>query len=64
MAEYRRVYYKGGVYFFTVVTYHRRPIFKDPAAIEQLQDTIRSVQAKYPFEIVAFVILFDHLHYI
>ena len=43
MAEYRRVYYKGGVYFFTVVTYHRRPIFKDPAAIEQLQDTIRSV---------------------
>jgi len=64
LAEYHRVYQKGGMYFFTLVTFQRRPIFNDAAAIKLLENTIRSVQVKYPFEIVAFVILLDHLHYV
>jgi putative transposase len=37
MPNYRRVYLPGGIYFFTLVTYCRRPLFKDPANVELLR---------------------------
>ncbi len=62
--EYRRVYIKGGTYFFTLVTYHRRPIFSTPKSIEILNDAIQYTNDRMPFEIVASAILPDHMHFI
>jgi putative transposase len=60
--HYRRVRIEGGTYFFTVVTYKRRPIFKDPHFVETLIRSIADVRAAHPFDIPAQVILHDHLH--
>ena len=60
--RYRRVRIEGAIYFFTVVTYKRRPIFRDPDAVAKLMTAITSVQASHPFEISAQVVLPDHLH--
>jgi putative transposase len=62
MPNYRRYYVPGGTYFFTVVTDWRRPLFADEAARVKLQSAIDEIQAKRPFEIVATVLLPDHLH--
>lgn len=62
--HYRRVFVPGGTYFFTLVTYQRRPIFSTPAAIEQLRNAFRYILERMPFTIVASVILPDHMHFI
>lgn len=62
MSNYRRAFEPGGVYFFTVVTHDRRPLFNDPAAIDHLRAAFRYVTQRRPFEIDALVILPDHLH--
>ena len=62
MAGYRRWYIPGGTYFFTLVTYQRRPLFQDPSARELLGGLIREQARRTPFETVAIVLLWDHLH--
>jgi len=62
MAEYRRWYQPGGTYFFTVVTYRRQSLFKSPLARKLLREAIRKVQEELYFEVVAQVLLYDHLH--
>jgi putative transposase len=62
MADYRRWYINGGTYFFTLVTYQRRPLFKDPAARKLLGDLMRQQADQMPFQTVAIVLLWDHLH--
>jgi putative transposase len=62
MPEYRRVYLKGGTYFFTVVTYKRIHVFKNVPAIRLLNDCIKATMQNYPFKINAMVILPDHVH--
>ena len=60
--RYRRAYQPGGSFFFTVVTARRRPIFSSATAVDVLRDAFRAVRQKRPFDIVAIVILPDHLH--
>jgi putative transposase len=62
--NYRRVYIKGGTYFFTLVTYKRYPIFSTQRAIDFFDEAIRYTEKRMPFDIVASVILPDHLHHI
>ena len=62
--KYRRIFIPGGMYFFTVVTYNRQPIFIAPAAVELLRFSFRYTMVRHPFTIVASVILPDHLHFI
>jgi putative transposase len=62
MSNYRRVYISGGTYFFTLVTYGRQPIFADDNRVEQLRRSFREVKAKRPFDLLAAVVLRDHLH--
>jgi putative transposase len=62
--EYRRVYVKGGTYFFTLVTYNRHPILSTQRSIEILSDAIQYVADRMPFEVVASAILPDHMHFI
>ena len=60
MKRYKRYYKDGGLYFFTVVTYHRKRLLID--YIERLRESFRIVITKMPFKIDAIVVLPDHLH--
>jgi putative transposase len=60
--HYRRTYHAGGVYFFTLVTAGRRPIFSDPAAVNALRSSLQNVALTHPFRTLAFVLLPDHYH--
>jgi len=62
VSHYRRYYVAGGTYFFTVVTYQRRPILTTDLARRCLREAIREVQAKWPWKVLAMVLLPDHLH--
>ena len=59
--RYRRAQIPGGTYFFTVNLADR----SSRLLVEQvatLRDAVRSVKSRHPFEIVAWVVLPDHLH--
>ena len=62
MTRYRRAVVAGGTYFFTVVTYRRRPFLTDEEPRRWLREVIKETRADYPFEIDAWVLLPDHLH--
>ncbi|ADE15902.1 protein of unknown function DUF1568 [Nitrosococcus halophilus Nc 4] len=62
MPNYRRLYIEGGAYFFTVVTYERRPLFADEDTVLQLKQAFRHVKAQLPFVMEAIVVLPDHFH--
>jgi REP element-mobilizing transposase RayT len=62
MSYYRRAYIPGATFFFTVVTYHRRPILCDAPVRAALRDAVKTVQSRHPFTIDAWVLLPDHLH--
>jgi putative transposase len=62
MPEYRRAFQPGGMFFFTLVTHHRRPLFANGAARALLGQAFRLVRSERPFEVVAIVLLPDHLH--
>jgi len=64
MSDYRRYFVAGGTYFFTIVTYRRRPIFAAPQNVELLRNAIGVVKQELPFEISAAVILPDHMHFL
>ncbi|MGQ9427262.1 REP-associated tyrosine transposase [Gilvimarinus sp. F26214L] len=60
--EYRRNFTPGGSYFFTTVTYERRPVLTRWDSVEVLRWAFRRVMARFPFTLDAIVILPDHLH--
>ena len=62
MSDYNRLYIPGGTCFFTLATYHRQPILADIEKVELLRRCLREVKAKRPFDIVAAVVLPEHLH--
>ncbi|MBV9575221.1 MAG: transposase [Gammaproteobacteria bacterium] len=62
MSQYKRFYQSGGYYFFTLVSYHRRPIFVNCENVKYFKDAIDKVKKSYPFFLNAIVILPDHLH--
>jgi len=62
--RYRRVYIKGGSYFFTVVTEKRRKIFANDDNVKRLRAAFKTVMQKRPFVIDAAAVLPDHLHFI
>ena len=62
MPEYRRIYLEGSTYFFTIITYKRSPIFKNPIARNILHNTFEQVKFRLPFDIIAICLLPDHIH--
>lgn len=62
MPDFRRAWLPGGTFFFTVVTARRFPIFHTPLGRDVLRQAIREVRRDRPWDIVAFVLLPDHLH--
>jgi putative transposase len=64
MSDYRRWHVAGGMFFFTVVTYDRRPILTSDAARRFLRAAIETVRDDRPFTMFATVLLPDHWHLI
>lgn len=62
MSDYRRWYVTGGTYFFTAVTLGRRPILCGDMARRCLHAAIETVRKKRPLELVAIILLPDHIH--
>jgi putative transposase len=62
MPDYRRWYVPGGTYFFTLVSYRRHPLFERRTARGIFGEVLREIRAEMPFEILAIVLLWDHLH--
>lgn len=62
MPNYRRIYIPGGTYFFTVVTYQRKPFLTMDCARKCLRNAFLQTQYKYPFDLQAICLLPDHLH--
>lgn len=60
--DYRRIWHKGGTYFFTVNCLQRKNNSLLVDHIQTLRDAIKHVQKLYPFHIHAWVVLLDHLH--
>lgn len=60
--QYIRLYIKGGIYFFTVVTYKRRRILCKYNNIITLKNAFDFVKSRYPLKICSIVILPDHIH--
>ena len=55
--HYRRSKTPDATYFFTVVTYQRRPILCEPDSIALLREAFKTVKQQRPFQIEAIVIL-------
>src|SRR5688572_27048825 len=62
MSNYRRAYIPGGTYFFTVVTYQRKPLLNNEKSIQRLRAAFKYTKQKYPFNLNGIVVLPDHLH--
>ncbi|SSY70394.1 Transposase and inactivated derivatives [Alysiella crassa] len=50
------------MYFFTLVAFERRNIFCKPDFLSAFKTSIQEVRKQYPFKIIAWVQLPDHLH--
>jgi putative transposase len=62
MPNYVRWRDSGASYFFTVVTYRRRPLFSNASARRILRRAMVEVRSRWPFDMFACVLLPDHLH--
>ncbi|MCU7844016.1 MAG: transposase [Candidatus Thiodiazotropha sp. (ex Monitilora ramsayi)] len=62
MSNYRRAPVAGGTYFFTVMTFRRRPLFVAPLARRCLREAMVEVHRKRPFVMRGICLLPDHLH--
>ena len=62
MSDYKRSHVPGATYFFTLVTFGRRPILASPLARAYLRNALRETRAKQPFQLDAICLLPDHLH--
>ncbi|MEW6489726.1 MAG: transposase [Thermodesulfobacteriota bacterium] len=62
MSNYRRADQVGGTYFFTVVTWNRRPLFAEEKARTLLRTAVETTRDRRPFTMDAVCLLPDHLH--
>jgi putative transposase len=62
MSRYRRARVSGAVYFFTLVTFDRRPFLVEPESRRLLRQAWQLTHAERPFESLALVLLPDHMH--
>ena len=60
--QYRRDYTPGASYFFTLVTFCRKPLFDQPESVADLRRAFSEEMARRPFFIDAIVIMPDHIH--
>jgi putative transposase len=61
VSNYRRWKVPGATYFFTLVTWRRRPIL-NARTIPILGDCLRAIRKARPFQTLAMVVLPEHVH--
>jgi putative transposase len=64
MPNFRRYYLPNSIIFITIVTKERYPYFSDSKNIDLLWQVLRNVQQIHPFNLLAYVILPNHLHWL
>ena len=64
MPDYRRYYVPNDIVFITAVTKDRCTYLKLDDDIATFFDTLRQVQQIHPFNLLAYVILPDHFHWL
>ncbi len=64
MSDYRRAVQPGGTFFLTLVTHHRRHLFVDDATRAMLRRAVAQTRHDRPFDLIASVLLPDHIHLI
>jgi putative transposase len=62
MSNFRRKHLPGGTFFFTLVTYRRRPLFRSGLARNCLREAMEEQIRTHPFNLFAICLLPDHLH--
>jgi len=62
MPDFRRFFAPGGTFFFTLVTYDRRPIFRAETPRALLRSAMLAQRQRRPFEMPGIVLLPEHLH--
>lgn len=60
--NFRRYYISGSAVFITQVVEGRAPIFQNEIYLELLLETLRNVKQIHPFNMIAYVFLYDHFH--
>lgn len=60
--NYRRYYIPDSTIFIVCVTKDRTPHFRESNNVELLREALRRTNEKYPFEMLAYVFLPDHVH--
>ncbi len=64
MTNYRRLKIQGATYFFTLVLNERKNTNLLIDDFQLLKSSMHKVKLKYPFKLIAMVVLPDHLHMI
>ncbi len=62
MPSYIRNQVYGGTYFFTLVTHSRKALFLNDVIFDFLSKAIQQTQKRKPFDLIAYCVLFDHMH--
>lgn len=62
MPNYRRYFVPGGTYFFTLKTEHNHPLFERDEIVELFESVLGEAKSRWPFEVIAYAILPDHIH--
>jgi putative transposase len=62
MPNYRRAHRPGGTFFFTLVTYRRRPILATELGRRLLHEALAVCGRRWLYSLDAIVLLPDHLH--
>ena len=49
-------------HYVTLVTFNRVPVFRSEQACEIFIDVLREVREKYPYKLIGYVLMLDHVH--
>jgi len=49
-------------HYVTLVTYNRVPIFRGDRACQILVNTLKEVRQRYPYKLIGYVVMPDHVH--
>jgi putative transposase len=62
--NFRRYYQEGQIVFITQIVEHRHPVFTNPDLVFLLLRSWRRTKERHPFEMLAYVVLPDHFHFL
>ena len=49
-------------HYVTMVSYNRVPVFRGDEACQVLVDVLREVREKFPYKLIGYMVMPDHVH--